>query len=127
MTIKDLNSNILFERDMDELQKAFAIAIEDLKTDVEIKITLKKIKSFVAKYEDFSNQYTIDKKRISVIAEFSKQVIDYLQKKINNLDKVLTVDKSEIAPLQDYLNDFKINVEVNMDVQRQKYNQARHN
>lgn len=124
MTINELNSDILLEKDMAELALAFNDAKEELRNDVDVKITLEKIKGFVKKWEDFTENFTAAKKQITVIEDYSKKILNYLQNKINAMGKVKTVAKSEIAPLQDYLDDFKIKIEVNLDIQKRKYKAA---
>lgn len=120
MTIKDL----LLEKDMADLAKEFNAAKAELRTDVDVRITLDTIKSFVVKWEDFTKEFTTSNKRITVITEYSDKITKYLQSKIDKMSTVMTVEKTEITPLQNYLDDFKTKIKKNLDKQKQAYNIA---
>jgi uncharacterized membrane protein YgaE (UPF0421/DUF939 family) len=121
MTLNELNKPILLEKSMEELADEFALAKKELRKDVDVRITLESLKSFIKDWRDYAKNFNIQKKRITVIQEKGKELIKYLQNKINNLKKVKTIDSSEITPLQDYLDDFKIEVETHIDISTQKY------
>jgi len=121
MTLNELNKPILLEKSMEELADAFEIAKKELRTDIDVRITLKRIKSFVEEWRNFSKDFTIKQKRITVIQEKGKELITFLQSKINKLKKVKTIESSEIEPMQEYLDDFKIEVEEHVDISVRKY------
>jgi len=125
MKVTDLNTDILFEKTMKELTDDFADAKKELNVDIKVRITLDEIKKFIQKYKDFTTKFDITKKRITEIEKKGKAVVKYLQARINKMKTVEVIKSEEIEPLQDYLDDFKIEVDVHVDIQRQKYSLAR--
>lgn len=121
MTVHQLNEQILFEKDLAELQKKIELAKKELDKDLNIRIALAKIKEFVARWKDFTSKYDTSKFRISDIEQKGKNILKFLQKKINDLYNVKTVKKSDIKPLQDYLDDFRIEVEDHLDIEKKIY------
>ena len=125
MKVTDLNTDILFEKSMKELTDDFADAKKELNVDIKVRITLDEIKKFIQKYKDFTTKFDITKKRITEIEKKGKAVVKYLQARIDKMRTVEVIKPEEVEPLQDYLDDFKIEVDVHVDIQKQKYSLAR--
>jgi len=125
MKVTDLNTDILFEKSMKELTDDFAAAKKELNVDINDRITLDEVKKFIQKYKDFAETYNIKKKRITEIEKKGKAVVKYLQARIDKMRTVEVIKPEEVEPLQDYLDDFKIEVDVHVDIQKQKYSLAR--
>ena len=121
MTITELNNTILFEKTMKELALEFNTAKEELKIDIDERITLDILKKFVKDWRNYANDFNIQKKRITVIQEKGKELLKFLQAKLNKLKRVKTIDKSEIYPMQQYLDDFKAEVEMHLETSVQNY------
>lgn len=121
MTINELNETIVLEKNMTELADEFTVAKNELRIDIDERITLKALKSFIKDWRNYAKDYSIQKKRITVIQAKGKELLKYLQAKLNKLKKVKSIETSEIDPMQEYLDDFKIEIEVHLSSSMQKY------
>jgi len=122
MTVNDINVQ-LFENQLDILAVEFDQSKNDLKIDLAVKLVLDKIKKFVRKWRSFTKTYSITKYKISFIEETGKKLIHFLEDRIVALQDIATIKKGIIEPLEDYLYDFKIEIDVFLDIQRKKYRQ----
>jgi len=114
-------NDILFEKELSDLAKEFDHAKQELKKDTNIRITLDEVKQFVRKWKNFTDKFDITKKRISIIKKTGDKLLKYLNYRIDKMEEVKTIDKSEIEPLRNYLDELKIDIESHIDIQQIKY------
>lgn len=121
MKLSKLNADVLFEKDLADLAKDYDKAKDELYDDVNAKIVLKEITAFMKKWQFFMKKYNIKAKRITEIEMKGKMIINYLQRKINNLEKVTKIDKTKIESLQLFLDNFKSDIEAHLAAQKALY------
>ena len=121
MKVTDLNTDILFEADLEKLHKEYEDAKKELKHDVDNKIVLDQLKKFAVKYMSFEKKYTISKKRITEIQDTAKKVYVYVKKKIKQLREVSQISKSELKPLEDFLHDLDSKISTHTQKQLVQY------
>ena len=128
MTVNDLNnSNELFlEKTMDELANAFSIAKDELQVDITTRIVLNELKESMKNWIKFKENNTLSKVRITIIEEKSKLMLKNLQRRINLLKQVKKIDKTDIEPLQEFLDELKMDVEIYVEGLTKKYRKLAH-
>lgn len=122
MTVDGLNTELLFEVDLEKIKSEYEKAKQELKSDIDYKIAFDKLKKFIISNINFVKKFDISKKRITVIEDTAKKVIAYVEDRLRNLRNVSQIPDNEIKPLIDYLDEFKSTVKMHTKKQTEKYN-----
>jgi len=123
MTINELNNTIIFEKNMAELATEFTTAKEELKTDIDERITLAKIKTFVEDCrKNFFLKYKTSNFIITKIENEAKKLVLTVDTKITKLESVKEIDMSYIKPMIKYLKAFKKEINTHVTAEKINYN-----
>lgn len=122
MHITELNKNIiLLEADLKKLHDEYEIAKAELKYDIDVKISMEKLKDFVMKYINFDKKINTSTTRITEIEEKADNVIRYVSRKVAQLRNVTQISKDVLLPLENFLEEMKTNIEHHVHLQKKKY------
>ena len=122
MHITELNKNIiLLEADLKKLHDEYETAKAELKHDIDVKISMEKLKDFVMKYINFDKKINTSTTRITEIEEKANNVIRYVSRKVAQLRNVTQISKDVLLPLENFLEEMKTNIEHHVQLQKKKY------